>query len=66
MRIWALMDAEGPVPEPVRDLAAGDAVRLVWHNELDGLTLGVLLEAYGADPDPDRTWYYRLLWDLGP
>jgi kanamycin kinase len=27
---------------------------------------GVLLEAYGADPDPGRTWYYRLLWDLGP
>ena len=26
----------------------------------------VLLDAYGIDPDPDRTRYYRLLWDLGP
>jgi len=25
-----------------------------------------LLEAYGVAPDPDRTRYYRLLWDLGP
>jgi kanamycin kinase len=25
-----------------------------------------LLEAYGIAPDPDRTDYYRLLWDLGP
>jgi kanamycin kinase len=25
-----------------------------------------LLDAYGVDPDPDRTGYYRLLWDLGP
>jgi aminoglycoside phosphotransferase len=25
-----------------------------------------LLEAYGVDPDPDRTEYYRLLWELGP
>ncbi|MHB1801150.1 MAG: phosphotransferase [Actinomycetes bacterium] len=25
-----------------------------------------LLDAYGVDPDPDRTRYYRLLWDLGP
>jgi kanamycin kinase len=25
-----------------------------------------LLDAYGVDPDPDRTAYYRLLWDLGP
>lgn len=24
----------------------------------------VLLEAYGIDPDPVRTTYYRLLWDL--
>jgi aminoglycoside phosphotransferase len=26
----------------------------------------ILLDAYGADPDPERTRYYRLLWDLGP
>jgi kanamycin kinase len=26
----------------------------------------LLLEAYGVPPDPDRTRYYRLLWDLGP
>ena len=26
----------------------------------------VLLAAYGVDPDPVRTRYYRLLWDLGP
>jgi aminoglycoside phosphotransferase len=26
----------------------------------------VLLEAYGVDPDPVRTAYYRLLWELGP
>lgn len=25
-----------------------------------------LLEAYGVDPDPERTAYYRLLWELGP
>ncbi len=25
-----------------------------------------LLDAYGVDPDPQRTAYYRLLWDLGP
>jgi kanamycin kinase len=25
-----------------------------------------LLDAYGIDPDPVRTAYYRLLWDLGP
>lgn len=26
----------------------------------------LLLEAYGVDPDPGRTAYYRLAWDLGP
>ncbi len=26
----------------------------------------LLLDAYGARPDPDRTRYYRLLWDLDP
>jgi kanamycin kinase len=26
----------------------------------------VLLDAYGIAPDPERTRYYRLLWDLGP
>jgi kanamycin kinase len=25
-----------------------------------------LLEAYGVGPDPERTAYYRLLWELGP
>jgi kanamycin kinase len=25
-----------------------------------------LLRAYGVEPDPVRTAYYRLLWDLGP
>lgn len=25
-----------------------------------------LLEANGVDPDPERTAYYRLLWELGP
>jgi len=25
-----------------------------------------LLNAYGVAPDPDRTGYYRLLYDLGP
>jgi kanamycin kinase len=25
-----------------------------------------LLDAYGIDPDPERTRYYRLLWALGP
>jgi kanamycin kinase len=29
-----------------------------WEDEL--------LAAYGARPDPERTAYYRLLWDLGP
>jgi kanamycin kinase len=27
---------------------------------------GPLLDAYGIGPDPGRTRYYRLLWDLGP
>lgn len=27
---------------------------------------GTLLDAYGIDPDPERTAYYRLLWELGP
>ena len=27
---------------------------------------GHLLDAYGVDADPERTRYYRLLWDLGP
>jgi kanamycin kinase len=26
----------------------------------------LLLDAYGVDPDPERTRYYRLLGDLGP
>lgn len=26
----------------------------------------LLLEAYGIVPDPARTAYYRLLWDLDP
>ncbi|GAA2003652.1 aminoglycoside 3'-phosphotransferase [Catenulispora subtropica] len=25
-----------------------------------------LLDAYGIDPDPERTEYYRLLWSVGP
>jgi kanamycin kinase len=25
-----------------------------------------VLEAYGIEPDPERTFYYRLLWELGP
>lgn len=25
-----------------------------------------LLDAYGIEPDPQRTAYYRLLWELGP
>jgi kanamycin kinase len=25
-----------------------------------------LLDAYGVDPDPERTDYYRLLWEVGP
>jgi kanamycin kinase len=25
-----------------------------------------LLDAYGVDPDPERTAYYRILWDLDP
>jgi aminoglycoside phosphotransferase len=25
-----------------------------------------VLDAYGIDPDPERTAYYRLLWDLDP
>lgn len=27
---------------------------------------GALLSAYGVDPDAERTFYYRLLWELGP
>lgn len=29
---------------------------LVWEQ--------TLLDAHGIDPDPERTHYYRLLWDL--
>jgi kanamycin kinase len=25
-----------------------------------------LLDAYGVEPDAERTRYYRLLWELGP
>ncbi|MEV5414504.1 hypothetical protein AB0K60_37425 [Thermopolyspora sp. NPDC052614] len=25
-----------------------------------------LLRAYGVEPDPVRTHYYRLMWTLGP
>jgi kanamycin kinase len=25
----------------------------------------LLLDAYGVEPDPERTRHYRLLWDLG-
>lgn len=25
-----------------------------------------LLDAYGIAPDPERTEYYRLLWEVGP
>lgn len=27
---------------------------------------GLLLDAYGVRPDPDRIAYYRLMWELGP
>jgi aminoglycoside phosphotransferase len=27
---------------------------------------GLVLDAYGVEPDPARTAYYRLLWDLSP
>lgn len=27
---------------------------------------GAVLDAYGIEPDPERTAYYRLLWELGP
>lgn len=49
------MRAEVGIPAPVLALAGGEAVRPVWVNELGGIA-----------PDPDRTSYYRLLWDLGP
>jgi kanamycin kinase len=26
----------------------------------------LLLDAYGVRPDPERSRYYRLLWDIGP
>lgn len=35
-----------------------------WNYE--GAWEGELLAAYGVDPDPARTAFYRLLWDLGP
>jgi kanamycin kinase len=34
------------------------AIRCSWQTPL--------LDAYGIAPDPGRTRYYRLLWDLGP
>jgi hypothetical protein len=63
-------DACIPVPAPVLALAGGEAVRPVWVNELAGTTFEI--GAAGRRrfvkwaPDPERTRYYRLLWDLGP
>jgi kanamycin kinase len=40
---------------------------LDWNYGLSGPDLQpVLLQAYGIDPDPERTAFYRLLWDLSP
>lgn len=36
----------------------------VWNYGADWT--GALLDTYGVAPDPERTAYYRLLWDLGP
>ena len=41
----------------MRVLAGGDEVRPVWVNEMGGLTFEI--------GGPDRTRYYRLLYDLG-
>lgn len=51
------------VADPWADLAVA-----TWSTEWNygpGFE-GTLLDAYGIAPDPDRTRYYRLLWDLGP
>jgi hypothetical protein len=58
-------DRGGPVngPRPPADLAVS-----TWSTEWNygpGWE-DVLLAAYGVDPDPARTRYYRLLCDLGP
>lgn len=47
--------------DPRADLAVA-----TWSAEWDyGPGWGSLfLDAYGVRPDPDRTRYYRLLWDL--
>jgi hypothetical protein len=57
-------DAGPPAPAPVLALADGAPVRPVCVNELGGITFEI--GAYGISPDPERTRYYRLLWDLGP
>ncbi len=53
-----------PLPRAVLALAGERALRLVWENELGGLN--ALLTANGVEPDPERTRYYRLLWNLSP
>lgn len=45
-----------------------DLAVATWSNEWNygpGWA-AVLLDAYGIGPDPGRTDFYRLLWDLGP
>jgi kanamycin kinase len=45
-----------------------DLAVATWSTEWNYGTgwAGVLLDAYGVEPDPARSEYYRLLWDLDP
>jgi aminoglycoside phosphotransferase len=44
---------------------AGEAERMAWAEWNYGPGWErLLLDAYGTRPDPERTRYYRLLWDL--
>ena len=44
-----------------------DLAVATWSTEWNyGPGWSAPVDAYGIRPDPDRTHYYRLLWDLGP
>ena len=56
----------GVVAELLRDPSGADLAVATWSADWNygpGWDR-LLLDAYGIRPDPERTRYYRLLWDL--
>jgi len=54
------------VAELLRDPSGADLAVATWSADWNygpGWDR-LLLDAYGIRPDPERTRYYRLLWDL--